>query len=175
MIGKVTKQPLVSMVSPILDENKTVIGIVSGTRILDSKDFLSGLSSEKYGRHGKFYIVSLSDGIFIDKDVHKVSLKKLATSHEGKMFEQVLQKEKASIITIDENKEEILLSSVKFGKEEWLLAVTTPTKEIFEPIEKTTDKMSFVVLISSIFIMLLTWLVLHILLNPLKKVSNKLK
>jgi len=175
-IGKVTKKPIIAISAPVFDENNQTIALIMGVQELNAKNFLTELSNEKFGRSGTFYVVSIKDGLFLDKYLDKVSLKNLSNSHEGKMFENVLNKDRVSIITKNQNGEEVLLSSIKFGNgNDWLLAVSIPTKEIFEPIEKTTSQMLLTVFISSILIVILVWIVVNILLNPLKNISNKFR
>jgi len=174
--SRVSGQPIVQMVAPILDDQGKVVGVLAGVLRLYKDNMLGHLRTAKVGKTGYYFAVTLGEpSIYV---VHPDATRILqpraananpATTHAMKEgFEgTVLSTSSAGVPGVS--------SYRRLKSTDWLLASILPVQEAFEPFEGVQlHLLAWGLAASVISALLIGWITLY-LLAPVARLRNAIQ
>jgi signal transduction histidine kinase/DNA-binding response OmpR family regulator/HPt (histidine-containing phosphotransfer) domain-containing protein len=174
--SRISGQPIVQMVAPIMDGQGKVAGMLSGVLRLYKDNMLGHLRTAKVGKTGYYFAVTISEpSIYvIHPDASRILQPRAAnanpaTTHALKAgFEGTVLSTSAAGVPG-------LTSYKRLKSTDWLLATALPAHEAFEPFEGVQlHLLAWGVGASLLAAVLIGWITLH-LLAPVSKLRNAIQ
>lgn len=167
-ICRENQEPVINIIAPILDKNNNFIGAIFISRILDNKGFLSFLYKQNIGN---FVIISPKDKVFIASNSFDLLLKKTSK----KNFDYLKKSYKNDTTTIDENGEEMIITSKKIDSTQWYVLISTSTKDAYKVVESFINNIQVLGFIFILIFSVALSIIIFVILKPLKSLSEKVR
>jgi PAS domain S-box-containing protein len=167
VMGKTSRSPFFSMLTPIRDTKGKVIGVLAGATDLSNPNFLTKITDNKYGKTGGYLLVSPEIRTIVYATNKKRIMEVLPAPGVNPLIDRYIQGYEGSGVTIRPGDGAETLSSAKgIPVSGWYVVATMPTEEAFAPIRAMQQRM----LLAAIFLTLLagglTWWILKRQLAP---------
>ncbi len=174
ILGKATKQPIVVLAAPVLNNKGELVAIVGGVLNLYKPNLIGSLASRSIGESGYLYLVS-GDHLFISHpDKTRIMQAtppaadnpSLARAYEG--FEGTLEGSNSRGL-------QGLFTFKRLQSTGWILASVIPSEEAFRPIVVIQRNMAVITLLLMLIATPLLWFFSVRLLHPLGQLARQMR
>ena len=174
ILGKATKQPIVVLAAPVLNNKGELVAIVGGVLNLYKPNLIGSLASRSIGESGYLYLVS-GDHLFISHpDKTRIMQAtppaadnpSLARAYEG--FEGTLEGSNSRGL-------QGLFTFKRLQSTGWILASVVPSEEAFRPIVVIQRNMAVITLLLMLIATPLLWFFSVRLLHPLGQLARQMR
>jgi len=174
--SRVSGQPIVQMVAPILDDHGKVVGMLAGVLRLYKDNMLGHLRTAKVGKTGYYFAVTLSEpSIYVvHPDASRILQPRAANANpattravRGDFEGTVLSTNSAGVPGVS--------SYRRLKSTDWLLASILPVHEAFEPFDGVQlHLLAWGLGASALSALLIGWITLY-LLAPVARLRNAIQ
>ncbi|MCB4361950.1 ATP-binding protein [Quatrionicoccus australiensis] len=169
-----SKQPVVTMLVPILAADRQVLGIVIGVINLAESNFLDEISTSKYGRTGSFFVTAPETRTYVASSGKLRQMKVGPPPGINPVYDRYINGYEGSGVALSSRGVIELSSSKRIPTTGWLMQSVLPTDEAFEPIRLMQQHLLIISVILSVLATLLAWWWLRRQFSPLIEVSGLL-
>lgn len=174
VMGKSQKFPRFSIVTPIFDSQGKAIGAVVGTTDLAQPNFFDRISGHQYAKSGSFVLVAPQLRRVIIATDKSRTMESLPATGVNQKLDRFLQGYEGTAVYKTSYGLEVLGSVKKVPVAGWLVWITLPTQDAFEPIRSLQLRIAaataFLTLLAAVAI---GWMMHHEFL-PLRATSRLL-
>ena len=167
VIGKVLKEPVVSMAHPIRNGEGRVVGSLVGIINLGVDNFLDRMTENPYGKTGGFFIVSKPQRMIITATDKRRIMETLPPPGVNGLIDRYIQGYEESGVVINPMGVEVLASAKDIPTASWYIEATLPTTEAFAPIRAMQQRMAIAATLVTLLVGMLTWWMLRRQLEPM--------
>ncbi|WP_032122086.1 methyl-accepting chemotaxis protein [Clostridium amazonitimonense] len=171
-IDEVTKISMVTTTSPFYDGTGNLLGVT--TADIDLTSLQNMIKNIKVGETGRAFLVDKNGTYLADIDSDKLMKVKITEDNGSGLIDisaDLLQNKKGNKIYNDVNgKNKILYSEVP--ETGWIVAITIPEKELYEPIKSLMLKMVLTCLIALILVITMIILYAKYITGSISKVND---
>ncbi|HEY3307671.1 MAG TPA: cache domain-containing protein [Desulfuromonadaceae bacterium] len=167
-------QPAIMMTVPIFDQNRNMIGMMTGSLDLLGKNFLAELSRLKIGKTGYLFIADMNRILIVHPDKNRI-MKPAAAPGINKLVDRAFAGFEGSDETVTSYGVPMLLSAKHLRTAAWFLAANYPQSEAYAPLRKAEHYFAIVILVGTLLLLLFTWLIMKRLMSPLAAVTRHLE
>ncbi|MBU5591171.1 methyl-accepting chemotaxis protein [Clostridium sp. MSJ-4] len=171
-IDEVTKISMVTTTSPFYDGTGKLLGVT--TADIDLTSLQNMIKNIKVGETGRAFLVDKDGTYLADIDSNKLMKVKITEDNGSGLIDisvDLLQNKKGNKIYNDVNgKNKILYSEVP--ETGWIVAITIPEKELYEPIKSLMLKMVVTCLIALILVITMIILYAKYITGSISKVND---
>lgn len=166
--------PLVSMAVPIHDPSGAVIGALAGVIRLDQPNFLSQLTSHRYGKTGNFFIIDPSQRlIFATSDTPRL-MEVLPPAGVSPWIDRFVAGFEGTARVLNPHGVEVLVSIKQIPIAHWYASVTLPPEETFALIEAIKPRARLLGLVLALLSLVLIWWTVRRQLAPMNAALDTL-
>ena len=169
--GKATKQPIVVVAAPILDEQNRLIGIVGGVLNLYKPNLLGTIATRKNGATGYYYLVT-QDRVRIAHPDPSLILKAVPPNSTNLPFEAAMEGFEGTQEGQTTRGLRALFTFKKLKTTDWIVGSVIPTEEAFAPITYLYHRMLLVTLLLLGAVIPLLWIFAAKLVKPLGQLAQ---
>jgi diguanylate cyclase (GGDEF)-like protein/PAS domain S-box-containing protein len=171
ILGRVTKQPLVIITAPLLDEQGNLRGILAGVLNLYKANILGALREIKVGQSGYFVLTHPNRNVIMHPDPARI-LKPDSNDYARSFytFEPVDSTQESEV-----DRQPVLLAHRQLHSTGWLLSAVYPVAEAFYPIERMSERTLLITIVLTLLSTPLIWLVAQRFLRPLERLSQQIR
>ncbi|MFZ4440478.1 MAG: PAS domain-containing protein, partial [Syntrophales bacterium] len=167
VIGKTSRSPFFSMLTPIRDAKNKVIGILAGATDLGKPDFLTKITDHSYGKTGGYLLVSRQIRTIVFATDKKRIMEVLPAPGINPLIDRFIQGYEGSGITIRPSDGVETLSSAKgIPVSGWYLVAQMPTDEAFAPVHALQKRVLLATSLMTLLAGALIWFMLKHQLAP---------
>ena len=174
ILGKATKQPIIVIATPVLDEKGQLVAIIGGVLNLYKPNLIGTLNQRKLGETGYFYIASENRLLVAHPDPKRIMQPTppdrdnpaLAKAYGG--FEGTIEGTNSSGL-------KGLFTFKRLEKTNWILASVIPSAEAFRPITRIQQTMALITLLLILVITPLLWFLSLKLVQPLSQLAQAMR
>lgn len=173
ILGRITKQPLVIITAPLLDEQGRLRGILAGVLNLYKANILGDLREIKVGQSGYFVLTHPNRNVIMHPDPARIL--KPDSNGYGRDFYSPAQ---ASVDSTQErlvDQQLILLAHRQLRSTGWLMSAVYPAAEAFYPIERMSKRTLLITIVLTLLSTPLIWLVAQRFLRPLEHLTEQIR
>ena len=171
ILGKATKQPIVVVASPILNQDKKLVGILGGVLNLYKPNLLGAIATRKNGEAGYYYIVTKERVRIAHPDPSLI----LQTIPEGRTnipLENAFRGFEGTQEGVNNRGLEGLFTFKRLKSTDWIVASVIPSAEAFAPIADLSERMLLVTLLLMLTLLPLIWGFVSRLIQPLQELAQ---
>lgn len=174
--SRVSGQPIVQMVAPIMDGRGKVVGVLAGVLRLYKDNMLGHLRTAKVGKTGYFFAVTLSQpSIYVVHPDASRILQPRATNANPATTHALKDGFEGTVLSTSAAGVPGLTSYKRLKSTDWLLATALPAHEAFEPFDGLQlHLLAWGVGASLLAAVLIGWITLY-LLAPVTKLRNAIQ
>ncbi|WP_426320055.1 response regulator [Pseudoduganella sp. R-43] len=174
--SRVSGQPIVQMVAPILDERGKVAGVLAGVLRLYKDNMLGHLRTAKVGKTGYYFAVTLGEpSIYVVHPEASRILQPRAPNANPATTRAMNGEFEGTVFSTSAAGVPGVSSYRRLKSTDWLLASILPVNEAFEPFEGVLLHMlAWGVAASVVAALLIGWITLY-LLAPVAKLRNAIQ
>lgn len=160
VLSKVSKSPVISMAVPIRDAQKNVIGVLVGVTDLGKPNFLSAITSSRYGKTGHLMIISPAHRMIVTSSDPKRIMQLFPAKGTNPVLDGIIESEESTAIWVNPLGENIISSVKKMPTTGWNAAAYIPTIDAFAPIDSMQRRILLATAVMAVVASLLAWWVL---------------
>jgi signal transduction histidine kinase/CheY-like chemotaxis protein/HPt (histidine-containing phosphotransfer) domain-containing protein len=174
--SRVSGQPIVVMLAPLLDEQGKVAGVLSGVLRLYKDNFLGHLRTARVGKTGYYFAVTIDQpSIYVVHPDAARILQPRAANANPATTRALREGFEGTVISTSAAGVPGLTSYKRLKSTDWLLAAALPVHEAFEPFEDfQLHLLAWGVGASLMAALLVGWITLR-LLSPLARLRNAIQ
>ncbi len=174
--SRVSGQPIVQMVAPIVDEQGKVAGVLAGVLRLYKDNMLGHLRTAKVGKTGYFFAVTIGEpSIYVVHPDASRILQPRAANANPATTHALKDGFEGTVLSTSAAGVPGLTSYKRLKSTDWLLAAALPAHEAFEPFEGVQlHLLAWGVGASLLAAVLIGWITLY-LLSPVAKLRNAIQ
>jgi len=166
-VDPAAKAALVAMTAPIRNQQQQVLGVLVGVLDLSRVEFLGVISNGQYGHRGGYLLIDTVQRRIIAASDAKRVLEELPPPGVEPAMDKFLLGYSGTQVLRNPDGEEVLASAQRLTSVPWLVAVTTPTEEVFAPVRAMQQRLLLATALASLLAALLVWWLMHDALTPL--------
>ena len=166
VVGKVLKNPVVSLAVPIRDERQAVVGVLVGVIDLGQPNFLDLIIGRTYGKTGGYMLVDPKHRQIVTATDKRLNLKSLPPPGTDPVTDQYVQGFQGHGILVDALGVENVSAGHTIAHAGWVVVALFPTREAFAPIASIQWKAFYLALVLSVLVGGFTWWLLRHELTP---------
>ncbi len=125
--------PAIMMTAPIFDEQGTLLAILGGGIDLLGENFLGGLSRQKLGEKGYFYVAALDRTLIVHPDPRRIMRQDVPLGANA-LFDRAMQGFEGCEQTVNSQGLAALTAFKQLSAKNWVLAGNYPMSEINAPL-----------------------------------------
>ena len=171
ILGKATRQPIVVVATPILDERRELVGILAGVLNLYKPNLLGSIATRKNGENGYYYLVS-SERVRIAHPDPALVLQTVPPNSSNAPFERAMQGFEGTLEGTNTRGLRGLFTFARLQTTNWVVASVIPTEEAFAPIRQIYQRMLIVSGLLLLLFLPLLWLFSRRLVRPFMALSQ---
>lgn len=156
-----------AMAVPVRSPLGEVVGALAGVVRLDQANFLSQLTSHRYGKTGNFFLVDASQRLIFAASEPTRLLEMLPASGMSPWIDRFMQGFEGTARVLDPKDGDVLVSVQQIPLAHWYAVVTLPPEETFSLIETVKPRARLVGLALLLLCLALIWLMLRRQLAPM--------
>lgn len=145
------RHPVIMMTAPVFDPQGELIAIFSGSLDLLGENFLGGLSRQKIGKKGYFYLAGRDRRIIVHPDQSRI-LKQDVTPGANPLFDRAMAGFEGCEETVNSRKLATLTAFKQLQSKDWVLGSNYPMDEIVAPLQ--TSRQQLWLAAASIFVLM---------------------
>nr|WP_319392559.1 ATP-binding protein [uncultured Desulfobacter sp.] len=134
LIGKKAKQPLVSVIAPILDSQGNLQGVAIGVTNLSRPNFFDTVNTAKYGITGDFFIIAPKSRRYVASSDKRRVMTVGPPVGVNPLYDRYLEGYEGSGVAMSSRGVMELSSSKRIPSVDWVMASVLPAEEAFSPI-----------------------------------------
>lgn len=161
-----------AMAVPVRSPVGDVTGALAGVVLLDDVNFLSQLTSHRYGKRGNFFLVDASQRLIFATSEPTRLLEKLPAPGVSTSIDRFMQGFEGTARVIDPKDGDLLVSVQQIPMAHWYAAITLPPEETFSLIETIKPRARLAGLVLLLLCLALIWLMLRRQLAPMTAAVN---
>jgi signal transduction histidine kinase/DNA-binding response OmpR family regulator len=174
--SKVSGQPIVQLVAPVLDDQGKVVAVLAGVLRLYKDNILGHLRTAKVGKTGYFFAVTLGEPsvYVVHPDAARILQPRAANANPA-TSRAMRDGFEGTVISTSAAGVENLTSYKRLKSTGWLLATALPVQEAFEPFEGVQlHLLAWGLAASLMAALLIGWITLR-LLAPVTRLRNAIQ
>ena len=172
--GKITGEPLVQIVVPILGPDGEIIGVLEGILRLYKKNFLAELAATPVGKKGYFVILTKeAEPRYV---VHPDKRRILEPRVPGGSFSitRALEGIEGSSEDTSSSSVASLYSYKSLRTVDWVLIAAVPTEEAYSPLDVAAQRLWLISLIVCLLVIPLVWSLAWLILRPVSLLRDEM-
>jgi signal transduction histidine kinase/DNA-binding response OmpR family regulator len=174
LIGRLARKPVLIVAVPVFDRTGHVIGVLCGSDLISRGSAFSFADEVKMGKSGGFHVVSLAENLIVTSTDPQRVFQNLPSRGSDAFFDQRLQGDGQSEMTIDVGGRQIFSSAQALHNANWLIIGYLPYDEAFDAIDDMTRRIAIVALFCALLIGVATWEYVRREMQPLEKAAGDL-
>jgi diguanylate cyclase (GGDEF)-like protein/hemerythrin-like metal-binding protein len=171
-VNNMLKTAWFAMAVPVRGPAGDVLGALAGVVRLDQVNFLSQLTSHRYGKSGNFFLVDASQRLIFAASEPKRLFEMLPQPGVSPSIDRFIQGFEGTARVIDPNVGDLLVSVQQIPLAHWYAMVTLPPEETFFLIENIKPHARLAGLMLLLLCLALIWLMLRRQLAPMTAAVN---
>lgn len=174
VLGRVTRQPMVIVATPILDEKGELQGILAGVINLFKSHMLGNLRDVRIGSAGHFVLTHPNGMVIMHPDAERI-LQPLPEADQ-KLLPSTHETESERLRHVSRpNQPDLLVAHQQLPTAGWLLTALYPADEAFLPVTRMSRETLVIALIFGLLTVPLVWLLAQRLLRPLRQLTWQIR
>ena len=174
VIGKATRQPIIVIAAPVLDENGRLLAIAGGVLNLYKPNLIGALGQRHIGKNGYFYLVSGERRFIAHPDQDRI-MQPVPPASENPTLDAALKGFEGTQEGINSRGLRGLFTFKKLRSTGWTLASVIPTAEAFAPITEIQRTMAGITVFLMLIATPLLWAVSRHLTAPLEQLAAAMR
>lgn len=174
MLGKSTRQPIIVVAAPVLDQSGQLAGIIGGVLNLSQPNLLGRLPHRRAGDTGYFYLAA-ADGTLIAHPDRRQILQPAAAPGEDPPLDKALGGWEGTMEGTNSHGLRGLFTFKRLKSTGWILVSVIPEEEAFRPIKVIHRQMVLITLVLGVIFTPLLWLFANRLVRPLGLLAEALR
>lgn len=174
ILGKATKQPIVVIATPVLDEKGQLAAIIGGVLNLYKPNLIGTLNQRKLGETGYFYIVSENRLLVAHPDPKRI-MQATPPDRDNTALAKAYGGFEGTIEGVNSRGLKGLFTFKRLKKANWILASVIPSTEAFRPITRIQQTMALITLLLILVITPLLWFLSLKLVQPLSQLAQAMR
>ena len=174
VVGRVLKQALFNIVTPIRDANGRVIGALFGVINLAKPNFLDRIGEHRYGKSGGYLVVAPQYNLFVTATDKSRVLQPLPSPGASAILDRRMNGFDGPWITVNSLGVETLSSAARVPVAGWFVIAVLPTEEAFAPINDMQRRIMLAAILLTLIAGILSWWLLQRQLSPLVNAAMQL-
>lgn len=174
ILGKATRQPIVVVAAPILDNENRLVGIMGGVINLYDSSLLTSIANRRNGDTGHYYLVS-KDRLLITHPDPDLIFTRVPLGSVNLPFEAAMEGFEGTQEGYSRQGEKGLLTFKKLATTDWIIASVVPSEEAFAPIASLFRKLIGVSILLMLLMIPLLWIFAGRLMRPLKSLATAMQ
>ena len=173
ILGRITKQPLIILSTPILNDKGELTGILAGVINLFKTNILGKLRELRIGTSGYILLTHADGQVIMHPDPERI-LQPLPASDATLL---PAPGEPAGGVTRVSfpDRPDALVAHRTMASTGWLLTAIYPADEAFRPVERMSRETLVIALILGLLTVPLVWLLVQQLLRPLQELTGQIR
>ena len=167
VVGRVSREPVLPMATPIKDASGHVVGVLAGITTLDTPGFLEPIHRGHIGQSGGFLLISPKDQIFIAATMQELTLKATAPPGVNPLHDRALAGYRGSGITVNAQGVEEVSAVASVPSTGWFVVARLPTSEALALVSHTRQKFYVMTVAGAIVVLTVLTLALMAMFRPL--------
>ncbi len=173
VVGRMSKVPVISMSTPILDAAGTPIGALAGSISLGEHSFLDKISENRYGHTGQYYLLSPRHQVIVtSSDKRRIMADLSAAAPPG--WSQMLSFQEGHWVYVDAKGDETLGASARVPVAGWVVHTAVSTAEAFASIRDMQHRVWLATALMAVLAAGAVWWMLRVQLRPLQSAARTL-
>jgi signal transduction histidine kinase len=168
IVGKATRQPIIVLAAPVLDEKGELVAIAGGVLNLHQPNLIGTLNSRKIGENGYFYMVSKERLVMAHPDP---ALLMQPSPAANPALERAYAGFEGSIEGVNSRGLQGLFTFKRLHNTDWILASVIPSTQAFLPIMVIERNMALITVLLMLVITPLLWAWSQRTLQPLEQLA----
>ncbi|MDO8788730.1 MAG: PAS domain S-box protein [Sulfuritalea sp.] len=174
LMGRVLKQALFNINTPIRDANGKVIGALFGVINLAKPNFLDRIGEHHYGKSGGYLVVAPQHNMFVTATDKRRALQPLPPPGTNPLLDRRMQGFDGPGVAVNSLGVEILSSSSRVPVAGWFVVATLPTEEAFAPINDMQRRVLSAAVFFTLIAGILSWWLLRSQLSPMVNAARQM-
>ena len=167
VMGKTSRSPFFSMLTPIRDPKGRVIGVLAGATDLSRPNFLDKITDGRYGKTGGFLVVAPQHHLIITATDKRLIMAKVPDPGTDPLIDRFVQGYEGSGILVNPVGVKVLASAKGVPAAGWYAAAALPVEEAFAPIRGMKKRITLATIFLTLLAGTLTWWMLKRQLAPI--------
>lgn len=174
ILGKATKQPIVVLAAPVLNNKGELVAIVGGVLNLYKPNLIGSLASRSIGESGYLYLVS-GDHLFISHPDKTRIMQATPAAGENPSLARAYEGFEGTLEGSNSRGLQGLFTFKRLQSTGWILASVVPSEEAFRPIVVIQRNMAVITLLLMLIATPLLWFFSVRLLHPLGQLARQMR
>jgi signal transduction histidine kinase len=174
ILGKATKQPIIVIAAPVLNDKGELTAILGGVLNLYKPNLIGTLNQRKLGETGYFYIVSENRLLVAHPDPKRI-MQATPSDQDNPALAKAYGGFEGTIEGINSRGLKGLFTFKRLEKTNWILASVIPTEEAFRPIVRIQKTMALITVLLILVTTPLLWYLSLKLVQPLSQLAKAMR
>ena len=174
ILGRATRQPIVVLAVPVLDERGELTAILAGVLNLYKPNLIGELGQRRLGEKGYFYLVSAQGQFIAHPDSQRI-LQRIPELGINPALDRAMAGFEGTLEGVNSRGLKGLFSFKRLENTDWLLASVIPNDEAMQPIHGIQQSMASITLLLIALLTPLLWLSLQQLTQPLSSLAREME
>jgi diguanylate cyclase (GGDEF)-like protein/PAS domain S-box-containing protein len=173
--SRTLKFPLISIATPIRNVHGKVLASLIGVTNLGQQNFLSRISSNRYGKTGGYLLVAPRYRLIITATDASRTMETLPPPGVSPQLDRFVDGHRGTDVFVNPKGVDVLVSAQSIPVADWYVAVILPVTEAFAPLEELQRRLLMASVLTLVLIAALTWWELRRQLSPIRQAANSLQ
>ncbi|TRZ98818.1 MAG: PAS domain S-box protein [Rhodocyclaceae bacterium] len=174
LVGRVLKQALFNINTPIRDARGKVIGALFGVINLAKPNFLDRIGEHRYGKSGGYLVIAPQYKLIVTATDKGRMLQPTPPPDASTILDQRMNGFDGPRVAVNSLGVETLSSSARIPVAGWFVIATLPTEEAFAPINDMQQHIVIAAILLTLIAGSLSWWLLQSQLSPLGNAARQL-
>lgn len=174
ILGKATKQPIIVLAAPVLNNDGELVAIVGGVLNLYKPNLIGSLASRSIGESGYLYLVS-GNHLFISHPDKTRIMQPTPLAGENSSLARAYEGFEGTLEGSNSHSLQGLFTFKRLPSTGWILASVVPSEEAFRPIVAIQRNMAVITLLLMLVATPLLWFFSVRLLHPLGQLARQMR
>jgi signal transduction histidine kinase len=174
VLGRATRQPIVVLAAPVLNNRGELVAIVGGVLNLYKPNLIGMLGTRKIGEQGYFYLVS-NEGLMIAHPNREQIMQPVPDARANSALARALAGFEGTIEGVNSHGLDGLFTFKRLKSTGWILASVVTIDEAFRPIANIQRNMALITTTLMLIIIPLLWAFSHRLVRPLGLLARAMR
>ncbi len=172
--GKKLGAPIFSIVAPIRDAKRQIIGALVGTFNLGLPNFLDRITQGKFGPSAGFLLISPNDRMIVTASDKRRIMETIPAAGQSPVMDRMMDNFESTGIFVNALGSEVMNSSRTIPIAGWRAVVTVPVAVAFAPVHHQQKRLLMATVLLTVLAGGLTWWMLRRQLAPLHSTAREL-
>lgn len=167
-MGRIVRNPLVSVSAPVFDLQGDVVAVLVGTLNLQERNFLGSLSDARVGQTGSFALFTRDRLIIMSKDRDRI-MTQGPPSGVSPYFDRATSGMEGSEEAVNSRGLQAIFSYSQLKIVPWVLAASLPIEEAYAPIRRAQREIISATLLLALVVAPVIWLAVRLWFDPIQR------